>query len=329
MGAESSNGLLILIPIYDDWASIGLLLPLLDEALAPLDRPARVLLIDDGSTQPRPASLQELPLRQIVGVDCLRLRRNMGHQRAIAIAIAYAEAQARPAVVVVMDSDGEDLPQDVPRLVQELEREAKPGIVFAERRRRSEQLLFKTGYHTYRLLHRILTGIPVRVGNFSAVSGEILSQLVVVSELWNHYAAAVFQSRLPYRMIPTARGERLDGQSKMSFVGHVLHGLRALSVHGELVGVRLLVGSSLLFALTFAVGVAGAALLGWLGRAPGPVELGLFLGTLFILFQTVFLVGTLALMFLQQRSQASFLPVRDYAYYVESCVPVQGAGGEG
>ena len=45
----------------------------------------------------------------------------------------------------------------------------------------------------------------VRVGNFSAIPRRRLESLVAVSELWNHYAAAAFQSRQPYCTIPTQR----------------------------------------------------------------------------------------------------------------------------
>ena len=46
----------------------------------------------------------------------------------------------------------------------------------------------------------------MRVGNFSVIPRDLLSRLVVVSELWNHYAAAVFKSRLPF---VTLKGERI------------------------------------------------------------------------------------------------------------------------
>ena len=72
----------------------------------------------------------------------LRLRRNLGHQRAIAIGLTYIQAQMTTAyeAVVVMDGDGEDAPEDVPRLLARLEAEGGRSIVFAERTRRSESL---------------------------------------------------------------------------------------------------------------------------------------------------------------------------------------------
>ena len=81
----------------------------------------------------------DLDLRAIGRVEVLHLRRNLGHQRAIAIGLAFVEAERpRCRAVVLMDSDGEDAPEDVPRLVARCEQEGRRKIVFAERTKRSE-----------------------------------------------------------------------------------------------------------------------------------------------------------------------------------------------
>ena len=90
----------------------------------------------------------------------------------------------------------------------------------------------------------------MRVGNFSAIPRGRLASLVVVSELWNHYAAAAFKSRQPSVSIPTERAKRLHGRSQMNFINLVIHGLSALSVYSEIVGVRLLVASLIMIFLS-------------------------------------------------------------------------------
>ena len=66
----------------------------------------------------------------------MTLATNVGHQRAIAIALAYLHDRVAPGAVLVMDGDGEDAPEDVPRLVARLRGQETPKIVFAERRKR-------------------------------------------------------------------------------------------------------------------------------------------------------------------------------------------------
>ena len=105
-----------------------------------------------------------------------------------------------------------------------LNAEGGTRVVFAERTKRSESFAFRFFYALYRWLHLLLTGVAVRVGNFSAMPYSLLRRLVAVSELWNHYAAAVFKSRLPYRLLPTQRANRLAGRPQMNFVALVIHG---------------------------------------------------------------------------------------------------------
>ena len=90
----------------------------------------------------------------------------------------------------------------------------------------------------------------MRVGNFSAIPRRRLSSLVVVAEMWNHYAAAVFRSRSAALHDSDPRGKRLHGQSSMNFVSLVAHGLSAISVYSDVVGVRLLVMSVLMAVFT-------------------------------------------------------------------------------
>lgn len=317
----AATSVLVLIPVFNDWEAVGHLLPRLDQAVAELDREVSVLLIDDGSTD-EPGeeggagfSRPELPhLRQ---VETLRLRRNLGHQRAIAIGLAWVHEHRPDRTVVVMDGDGEDRPDDVPRLLAELDTSPGAPIVFAERTRRFEPLWFRLAYRLFRTIHRLLTGIPVKVGNFSVIPRRRLAALVVVSELWNHYAAAVFKSRIPYTTLPTTRGRRLGGTSRMNFVALLTHGLSAISVFGETVGARLLVATALsfvgllvAFGAVFLLAVDSASLL------TGP-SLGLLFVLLLLGSQAVLLSAGALFLVLYSRNRYDFLPLRDYEYFVQ------------
>ena len=316
---EGRRGLVVLLPVYNDWAALRKLLARLDRVLAGRGIEADVLVVDDGSTQIFDPGAVDSDFRALAQISVLHLRRNLGHQRAIAIGLAYVEAE-RPGyrAVVLMDSDGEDDPEDVPRLIDDHERGGRRSIVFAERTKRSETRVFRTFYRLYRLAHRALTGHSVRVGNFSIIPRERLACLVASSELWNHYAAAAFASRQPYSTIPTARAKRLDGRSKMNFVNLVIHGLSAISVYSDAIGVRLLIATSAmigldLFALLVTLAVrltTDLAIPGWATVAFGVL--------LIILLQATMFLFVFSFMILAGRNAASFLPLRDYAYFVGS-----------
>ena len=275
-----------------------------------------VLVVDDGSLLDANVLDDADSFQAIKRIDVLRLRRNLGHQRAIAIGLAYVEDCLGASAVVVMDGDGEDDPADVPRLLARLHEEGHQKVVFAERSRRSESINFRIFYVLYKILHYLLTGKGVRVGNYSAIPRRRLSSLVVVAEMWNHYAAAVFRSRQPHCMIPTRRGRRFCGRSSMNFVSLVSHGLSAISVYSDVVGVRLLVMSVLLALCTMA-GIVAAVIVrlatdwavpGWASYTVGIL--------LILLVQAVMAAFVFSFAILGSRHGSTFLPRRDYSFFI-------------
>ena len=319
MSTSWPSKFVILMPVFNDWEAIGQLLLRLDAVLRDHKLEAGVLLVDDGSSEVVPPDLCATPYTAIRQVDLLSLRRNVGNQRAIALGIAHVQEQMNCEALVIMDGDGEDDPRDVPRLLEALHEHDERCIVFAARMKRSESWLFQAFYHLYRLLHLLLTGIAVRVGNFSIVPGAYLPRLVLLSELWNHYAAAVFKSRIPYQTLPTHRSPRLAGQSRMNFVGLVAHGLSAISVFSEVVGVRLLLVNGL-FVVLAAAALAGLLVAVLVLGVTVPVWASQGIVLLAVMLAQGLLLGVVFVMVnLSGRSTTSFLPVRDHAYFVEDC----------
>jgi glycosyltransferase involved in cell wall biosynthesis len=180
--------IVICIPIFNDWTSAIQLVDLLDTKLCSMPERYSLLFIDDGSTEHAPAELKR-ERENIDRIEVVHLRCNLGHQRAIAVGLAFISAQVPCRAVVVMDADGEDDPAHVPELVRRCQAQQYRRLIFAQRSKRSEGLVFRACYAAFRLLHRLLTGRDVQEGNFSVVPFEIVRRLVAVSELWNHYAA--------------------------------------------------------------------------------------------------------------------------------------------
>jgi len=228
------------MPLRDDWASAAELIRRLDQAISSYPCTVDVMLVDDGSVQDFRSADFQSRFAAVRRIQVLRLRRNLGHQRAIAVGLVHVYKVIPCDAVLVMDGDGEDTPDGALQLLRAF---SGTTAIFAERSRRTESFVFRLFYQFYKLLHRMLTGISVRVGNFSILPSRYLSTLVVMSELWNHYAAAVFRSGLPFTTTPIPRGYRITGTSSMNFVSLTAHGMSAISVFGDVVGVRLLIGS--------------------------------------------------------------------------------------
>jgi len=316
--SHPANQIVVLTPVYDDWQSVMLLLRRLNEVLEARPHRIDILLVDDGGRDGIPDELLRCPWFTLGTVRILRLRRNLGHQTAIAVGLCYIEQNLECDAVLIMDGDGEDSPSDALRLIDAVNQQSVPQIVFAERTYRSEGTVFRAGYSAYRLAHRLLTGRRIRFGNFSIVPAEFLSALVVIPELWVHYAAAVLRSRLPYQAIPTRRSRRLAGESKMNLTSLTLHAIRAFSVCSDVVGARVLLFSLLcLVACTSLITTAGAIHFG--GNRPLPGWTFTVGGLLVLLtFQLVGLAAQFALYVAGSAASAQVLPSRDSTAFMKA-----------
>jgi glycosyltransferase involved in cell wall biosynthesis len=254
-----------------------------------------LVAVDDGSVR-EPLETHALSAAPVPGV-VLRLRRNVGHQRAIAIGLSWcAENCPQARAFVVMDSDGEDLPASIAALLSPLENPAV-DVVVAQRRGRVESLRFRAFYLVYKGLFGLLTGRQISFGNFMALTPPALRRLVAMQELWIHVAACVLDSRLRVAMQPLDRGPRYAGRSKMNFVGLALHGFRALMVFAEDVLVRVGIACALVAACSvlgggaaIALKLAGIATPGWFSVAFG-ILLLMFLQTGAVTLMTLMLTG--------------------------------------
>jgi polyisoprenyl-phosphate glycosyltransferase len=293
MRLDKTN-LVIVTPIYEDVEASS---RLFQEIAAQFDGEIFVVAVDDGSVK-EPLDICILEEAGIDGV-ILKLRRNVGHQRAIAIGLGYFTENARDEqCVAVMDCDGEDLPSSVPYLLEQLKTD-EIDVVVAQRKRRVETFRFKAFYAIYKRIFRLMTGRAISFGNFMALKAGAAKRLVAMQELPIHVAGAVLASKLRTGICPLDRGPRYAGQSKMNFVGLALHGFKGLMVFAEDVLVR--VGIACILIATLSVSGAIAAVIlkvigfstpGWFSVALGILML-MFLQTGALALMTLMLSGIL------------------------------------
>ena len=227
--------LVIVTPVYNDWQSFQELGHSLVEVSSQWTI-QHLIAVNDGSD----ASPENAKFDQSIPVTIINLNTNMGHQRAISVGLSYLNAQAIDFdAVVVMDCDGEDRPVDISLLLKTLENH-QTSIVFAKREKRTEGSYFKLFYKFYKLIFRTLTGQHIDFGNFSVIPKSLLTKVVSIPELWNHYSGGIIKSKIPYISVGTDRGVRYHGTSKMNFQNLVLHGLSSISIYLDVVSIRLL-----------------------------------------------------------------------------------------
>jgi hypothetical protein len=229
----------IFTPVYKDVRSFRILRERLLEVLGEDAGEIRFVAIDDSAGQdPEVPALVELG-----DVTVLQPPFNLGHQRAL----VYALRKTLPRIadddaVVTLDADGEDRPEDLPRLLAALT--ARPQgerrVVLALRTKRRESLGFKVFYRLFRLLFRSLTGATVRSGNFAAMPGGIARRALQHPTFDLAYSSAILALDLPVEYVPCERGERYEGRSKMTYGKLAMHGLRMLMPFTDRIAIRAL-----------------------------------------------------------------------------------------
>ena len=281
MGESSDPPPTVVVPVFNDWAALQPLVAGIAAASSG-GRLPRLVIVDDGSSEPGP-DLAALAGTGASG-EILRLNRNLGHQGAIAVGLCHVVARDDGGVIAIMDGDGEDRPEDLPRLLAALG--GNPGaIAVAERARRQVPLGFRVFYRIYSVIFRLLTGAHLGFGNFCALGPEAAGRVTHMSELTIHLAATLLSSRLPIERLSMDRGARYDGRSKMSFVALTGHGLRSIAVFGETVLTRIVIAAvwlaglgALTLLIVLLMKLLGLASPGWTTTVAG-VVLGLVVQT--------------------------------------------------
>ena len=233
---------------------------------------------------------------------------NQGHLGAIALGLAHTYCNCRIQRDRVMDSDGEDQPDDLPTLIQ-LYRRNPDKVIVAQRAQRSEGCTFKLFYIIYKALFRILTGRSIDFGNYCLIGPDALQRLVYSTGTWNHIAATIMLSNLKLCKASTKRGQRYAGKTHMNTMGLIMHGLSAISVFSATAVTRILIGSlaggtlMILFILvTLYLRIfTDLALPGWTSIV--------VLSFSIILFQLISVSSIAALQLMNNRSAASVAPI--------------------
>ncbi|HFG1570658.1 TPA: glycosyltransferase [Vibrio cholerae] len=303
---------IVVTPVYEDKEASA---QLFTELAGHFNNDLYVVAVDDGSVK-NPLGIDAIESAGLEGA-VIKLKRNVGHQRAIAIGLGHvSEIMDDDQIVITMDSDGEDTPQSIKELIQPLSQN-DIDVVVAQRKSRVETLKFKIFYVFYKFIFSLLSGRKISFGNFMAFKKKAVKRLVNMQDLGIHVAGTVLSSKLRISLCPLDRGARYAGQSKMNFVGLVLHGFKGLMVFAEDVLVRVGIASAVVASLSVLSGLcavmlklAGIATPGWFSVAIG------------ILFLVFLQTGTMTLMMLMLTGVVKNRGVEpeDYQTFVDEVV---------
>ena len=233
----------MLIPIFNDWESILKLLENINIEISKLNHEFTVIIVDDASTIKPPTF--ENKYDKIKSIKLIRMKENRGHARCNAAGLKYIFENEEFDYVIPMDGDGEDRPEEIKNFVDYLSNSEGQAIV-GERIKRSEGSFFKLCYSIHKILTYSFTGRSIKFGNYTCLPKSVVHKMINEKASWSSFSGSLTKVTNNRASIPSERGSRYFGPSKMSFKNLLVHSLSIISVFKYNVLVR-----SVLFLLVY------------------------------------------------------------------------------
>ena len=227
--------IILLIPIYNDRESLKKLIENINFEVKDLNSEISVVVINDASSQQIIDTYQNL--ENINSFEIINMKENRGHARCIASGLKYIFEKKEFDFVIPMDGDGEDRPVEIKSFIQLAEQDNDKSIV-GERTKRSESLFFKICYQLHKLLTLVFTGHSIKFGNFTCLSKITIKKMLNEKATWNSFSGSLKKVEKDLLSIPSIRGTRYFGPSKMSFFNLLKHSLSIISVFRKTVLIR-------------------------------------------------------------------------------------------
>ena len=233
----------ILIPVYNDWQSVFKLLENINSEISGLEHEFSAIIVNDASTESRPEI--NLNLNNLNSIKIINMKENRGHARCNAAGLKHIFENEEFDYVIPMDGDGEDRPEEIKQLIDNLNYHPDKPIV-GERIKRSESIFFKFCYFAHKIITSTFTGQSIKYGNYTCLPKSIVEKMINEKATWSSFSGALAKITKDRAIIPSERGTRYFGPSKMSFKNLIIHSLSIISVFRTNVLIR-----SILFLLVY------------------------------------------------------------------------------
>lgn len=217
----------IIVPLFNDWRSLGKLLVKLDKNLRGIKKiKSEILVINDNSSEK--INLKKRSFTTIKNIKIISLKKNFGSQIAIAVGLNYLKKERKIFYVTIMDSDGEDSPSQVSVMLK-TSIAHQDFVITSNRKKRKESFLIIFLYKIHLLLTFVFTQKWISFGNFSTFHKKNLKKI-----LSNNYSIYAHSSSIlkncKIKRLYAKRERRFFDKSKLGILSLINHSLRVNSV---------------------------------------------------------------------------------------------------
>lgn len=209
----NSNFLLsVIVPVFNEQEMIDLLL----KRLLPVVKNYQyeIIFINDGSTDKTPTIIKKV-IATNKNIRLVTFYRNFGHQMALTCGYQLAKGDA----IISIDSDLQDPPEIIPKMIEKWQNGAK--IVYAKREKRQADSFLKkiTAKSFYKLINLLSdTPIPDDVGDFRLLDREVVDFLNRLKEKSRFLRGLVAWGGYPAGYVYFSREKRLAGNTHYGFL---------------------------------------------------------------------------------------------------------------
>src|SRR5256886_16684031 len=177
ISGSSPSTVSVVVPLFNERAALDELYARLSAVLGDVAPTYEIIFVDDGSTDGSLARLKEFRSSNR-SVRYIRFRRNFG--KSAALAAGFRAARYR--VIVTIDADLQDIPEQLPLLLDKLEEGY--DLVCGWRYSRRDRLTKRIASKIYNVVTGMLTGVRLHDLNcgFKCIRREVLDEVMVYGE---------------------------------------------------------------------------------------------------------------------------------------------------
>lgn len=301
----------VVIPLFNEKESLVQLVGEVRESLEKIPKTFEIIFVDDGSTDESFRELEKIKRSARVAITIIRFRKNEGKSAALEAGFKQASGD----IVVTLDADLQDDPQEIKKLLLELDK-GYDLVVGWRKNRKDRQNKIRLS-RVFNCVVAKISHIPLHDMNcgLKVMKKEVAKEINLYGELHRFIPVLAVSQGFKVSEVEVAHHERKFGRSKYNNA-RLMHAFfdlittyflisfknRPLQIFGPVGAIFIALGLIVLIYLS-GLHFFGATI----GRRPL-----LFLGILFLLFGVqIFSTGLLAELMISLHSKRDKYPIKD------------------